>query len=153
MNYEDILQTPPEDNPVFEKAFYRLRECSREVSFVSLPGVLTDHYIGNFSPEFQNSYYYFLGKLFFTGSDFEQARLYLNKLSEAKQKTQLRARQYVLGPIAVNESVDDFTGLIKANRFFQQAITLAEREESPRSLTHYSPVLSRPSAYRVSHRK
>ena len=153
MNYEDILQTPPEDNPVFEKAFYRLRECSREVSFVSLPGVLTDHYIGNFSPEFQNSYYYFLGKLFFTGSDFEQARLYLNKLSEAKQKTPDYARaQYVLGLIAVNESVDDFTGLIKANRFFQQAITLAEREEFAeelRRIIHLSYLGLARIAYRI----
>jgi TolA-binding protein len=153
MNYEDILQTPPEENPVFERAFYRLRECSRLVSFVSLPGVLTDHYVGGFSQEFQDSYYYFLGKLFFAGSDFEQARIYLDKLGESKNKGPDYARaQYVLGLIAVNESVDDFTGLIKANRFFQQAITSAEREQYAdqlRRIIHLSYLGLARIAYRI----
>jgi tetratricopeptide (TPR) repeat protein len=131
-NYEEILQTPPEENPVFERAFNRFRECARLVSYEGLPGALTDHYIGGFSPAFQDSYNYFLGKLFFSGSDSERAKIYLEKV-EARSADYARA-QYVLGLIAVNDSEGDFGGLIKANRFFQQAITLAEREEYAQEL-------------------
>ena len=122
VNYEEILQTPPEENPVFEQAFYRFRECSQMVSYEGLPGALTDHYIGGFSAEFQNSYNYFLGKLFFSAADPERATIYLEQV-KAISADYARA-QYVMGLIAVNEADGDFGGLIKANQFFQQAITL-----------------------------
>ncbi|MAD61767.1 MAG: hypothetical protein CMH49_09715 [Myxococcales bacterium] len=126
VNYEEILQTAPEENPVFEQSFYRFRQCSQMVSYEGLPGALTDHYIGGFSPKFQDSYHYFLGKLFFSAADPERAKLYLEKV-EARSSDYARA-QYVLGLIAVNEADNDFGGLIKANQYFQQAITLAEQE-------------------------
>lgn len=126
VNYEEILQTAPEENPVFEQSFYRFRQCSQMVSYEGLPGALTDHYIGGFNPAFQDSYHYFLGKLFFAAADPERAKLYLEKV-EARGSDYARA-QYVLGLIAVNEAEGDFGGLIKANQYFQQAITLAEQE-------------------------
>lgn len=127
VNYEEILQTAPEENPVFERSFYRFRECSQMVSYEGLPGALTDHYIGGFSESFQDSYNYFLGKLFFSAADPERASIYLEKV-EPRSPDYARA-QYVLGLIKVNEAEGDFNGLIAANKHFQQAVGLADSEK------------------------
>ena len=139
VNYEEILQTSPEENPVFEKAFYRFRQCSQMVSYEGLPGALTDHYIGGFSSDFQDSYHYFLGKLFFSAADPERATLYLEKV-KTSSPDYARA-QYVMGLIAVNEAAGDFGGLINAQKFFQKAINLSEQEiynEELSRVTHLS---------------
>jgi TolA-binding protein len=139
VKYQEILEISPDENPVFQKAFNRFRQCVQMIGFDGLPGSLSEHYVGGFSQDFQDSYFYFIGKSLFKGQEFEEARLNLEKVSN-KSPDYARA-QYVLGLIAVKESssieqkdgkdvdVYDFTGLIKANRYFQEAITLAEREE------------------------
>jgi len=131
--YEEILQTSPDENPVFEPAFYRFRECVQMISYDGLPGALTEHYIGNFSPAFQDQYNYLLGKLFFSTDDSENARTYLEKI--APGGADYVRGQYILGLIAVKDAAPspdsvDPAGLIKANRFFQAAITTAEASEN-----------------------
>ena len=134
--YEEILQTSPDENPVFERAFKRFRACTQEVSYDGIPGALNDHYVGNFSQEFQDSYKYFLGKLFFTGNNYDEARIFLEEVSNTGADY-ARAR-YILGLIGVKEAgpVDDpdFGVLIKSNRFFIEAINLAEQPKYKDSL-------------------
>ena len=128
VQYEEILQTPPEDNPVFEKAFNRFRQCTQKISYDGLPGVFTEHYVGNFSQTFQDSYHYFLGKLFYNSNDFTSAQVYLEKVSN--ENSDYARAQYIMGVMAVTEAgKEDLTGLIKANRFFTEAITIAELPE------------------------
>ncbi len=127
VNYEEILETAPEENPVFERSFYRFRQCSQMVSYEGLPGALTDHYIGNFTKEFQNSYNYFLGKLFFSAADPERASLYLERV-EDNNPDYARA-QYVLGLIKVNQAEDDKRFLIEATESFVRAVKFVERKK------------------------
>jgi TolA-binding protein len=127
VNYEEILETAPEENPVFERSFYRFRQCSQMVSYEGLPGALTDHYIGNFTKEFQNSYNYFLGKLFFSAADPERASLYLERVED--NNADYARAQYVLGLIKVNQAEDDKRFLIEATESFVRAVKFVERKK------------------------
>jgi tetratricopeptide (TPR) repeat protein len=153
--YEEILQTSPDENPVFEKAFYRFRECVQMISYDGLPGALTDHYVGNFSATFQDQYNYVLGKLFFASADLDNARLYLEKVAPGSADY-VRA-QYVLGLSAVKDAAPspdavDPAGLIKANRYFQEAITASEGsafEEELARVVHLSYLSLARIAYKL----
>jgi len=136
--YYELLQTPPDENPVFETAFNRFRECIKMISYDGVPGELGNHYVGKFSQAFQDSYHYLVGRLHYKGESHEEAQLYLEKVTS--ESPDYARAQYVLGLIAIEDAGNedegyDFGKLIKANRFFQSSITLSGEGEERNELS------------------
>ncbi len=134
--YEELLKSGA-DSPVFKPAFYKLRECSQNLSNnrMSLAS-LADHFVGTFEPEFQDSYNFFLGKFFFNSNSLEEAKRFLGEVKGGKD---FAKAQYTLGLVTVQESSQtgstDIAALIQANKFFQSAISTAEaKAEDPEML-------------------
>ncbi len=149
--YHEILGAGPE-NESFVPAFLGLRRCSQQIAYnqVTLEQ-LTNYFVGNAKPEFQDSYNYFLGKFFFDYNRYEDARKYLGLVTD--KAGDYAGAQYLLGLMLVQEageqdSDDRSQKLIAASPFFQKSVQAAEAQENLR-IAHLSYLALARIAYTV----
>ena len=127
--FHDVLSAGAE-SPTFVDAFNGLRQCSKKVAYnpVTLEA-LTKLYVGDKKQGFQDSFHYFLGKFFFDYNRNEEAKTYLDKVSE--KANDYSEAQYLRGLIGVAEAEynkDDpssFSRLAVVPPFFQRAVATA----------------------------
>jgi tetratricopeptide (TPR) repeat protein len=125
---EIVLQGP--DRTFFQPAFENLRNLRRKIEF-SPPNLeqLTNFFVGNLPPSFQDSYNYFLGEFFYEGANYSMALKYFEQVREVSQD--YSRSLYLRGLVQVANQMYK-----SAVQSFQQAVLAQEANKSDVRVAH-----------------
>jgi tetratricopeptide (TPR) repeat protein len=112
----------------YQEAFRDLRRLRKRINY-SPPELeeLTEHYVGNFSAEFQDEFNYTLGEFFYDMNNYAQSMRFLEQVSENSEDTSKAF--YLIGLIQVRNQLYS-----SALGSFQNAVVAQERNESSREV-------------------
>ena len=121
-----VLQGP--EMQFYQEAFRDLRRLRKRINY-SPPELeeLTEHYVGNFSQEFQDEFNYTLGEFFYDMNNYTQSMRFLEQVSGNAEDT--AKALYLTGLIQVRNQLYS-----SALGSFQNSIVAQERNESSREV-------------------